>query len=65
MTTLKGGPLRRIEDFRSEGVIGAAAHLLSYTAPAVLVWPQAVVPAARELRDSAADLVLSTNGLTR
>jgi hypothetical protein len=57
--------LRRIEDFRSEGVVGAADPQLSYAAPDVLVWPVALAPAARDLRDSAADLVLSTNGLTR
>jgi hypothetical protein len=57
--------LRRIEEFRSEGVVGAADHLLAYAAPDVLVWPAAAAPLARDLRDSAADLVLSTNGLTR
>ena len=57
--------MRKIEDFRREGVVGAADHELGYVAPSVLVWPEGVRPAARDLRDSAADLVLSTNGLTR
>jgi hypothetical protein len=57
--------LRRIEDFANQGVVGAADPELGYIAPNVLVWPEGVHPAARDLRDSAADLVLSTNGLTR
>ena len=57
--------MRRIEDFASQGVVGAADPQLGYVAPDVLVWPEGVHPAARALRDSAADLVLSTNGLTR
>lgn len=57
--------MRRIEDFRSEALVGAADAQLSYAAPEVLVWPEAHAAAARDLRDSAADLVLSTNGLTR
>ena len=56
---------RKITDLRREGLVGAADAWLAYTAPAVLVWPEGPVPAARDLRDSAADLVLSTNGLTR
>lgn len=57
--------MRRIEDFANQGVVGAADHQLGYAAPDVLVWPEGLHPAARDLRDSAADLVLSTNGLTR
>lgn len=57
--------MRRIEDFANQGVIGAADPQLGYAAPNVLVWPEGAHPAARDLRDSAADLVLSTNGLTR
>jgi hypothetical protein len=57
--------MRNIEDFRSGGVIGAADPGLAYAAPDVLVWPEGSAPAARDLRDSAADLVLSTNGLSR
>ena len=57
--------MRRIEDFTNQGVIGAADPELGYHAPDVLVWPEGAHPAARDLRDSAADLVLSTNGLTR
>ncbi len=57
--------MRRIEDFANQGVIGAADPQLGYVAPHVLVWPEGLHPAARELQDSAADLVLSTNGLTR
>ena len=57
--------MRRIEDFANQGVIGAADPQLGYAAPDVLVWPEGLHPAARDLRDAAADLVLSTNGLTR
>lgn len=57
--------MRRIEDFANQGVVGAADPQLGYVAPAVLVWPEGLHPAARDLRDCAADLVLSTNGLTR
>ena len=57
--------MRRIENFANQGVIGAADPQLGYHAPDVLVWPEGAHPAARDLRDSAADLVLSTNGLTR
>ncbi|HEV2755632.1 MAG TPA: hypothetical protein VG318_07630 [Actinomycetota bacterium] len=57
--------MRNIQDFRAEGVLGAADPGLAYAAPDVLVWPQGSTPAPRDLRDSAADLVLSTNGLTR
>jgi hypothetical protein len=56
---------RKITDLRREGLLGAADAGLAYAAPDVLVWPEGLVPAARDLRDSAADLVLSTNGLTR
>lgn len=48
-----------------EGIVGAADPCIAYAAPDVLVWPAAHAPAAQELRDSAADLVCSTNGLTR
>lgn len=57
--------MRRIEDFRCEALVGAADAELGYVAPQVLTWPPAPAPAPRDLRDSAADLVLSTNGLTR
>ena len=57
--------MRRIEDLANHGVVGAADPQLGYTVPDVLVWPEGLHPAARDLRDSAADLVLSTNGLTR
>ena len=50
---------------RKEGIFGAADPWISYAAPDVLVWPAAHTPAPQEFRDSAADLVLSTNGLTR
>ena len=57
--------MRRIEDFANQGVIGAADPELGYAAPDVFVWPEGAHPAARDLRDSAADFVMSTNGLTR
>ena len=55
----------KTKTLRSEALLGAADPQLLYSAPNVLVWPADPAPAARELRDSAADLVLSTNGLTR
>lgn len=58
-------PANRTGELRKEGLFGAADAWISYAAPAVLAWPAAHAPAAQELRDSAADLVLSTNGLTR
>ncbi len=56
---------RKITDLRREGLVGAADAWLAYAAPDVLVWPADAAPAPRDLRDSAADLVLSTNGLSR
>ena len=56
---------RTAGDLRKEGLLGAADPWIAYAAPDVLTWPVALAPAARDLRDSAADLVLSTNGLTR
>ena len=56
---------RNVTDLRREGLVGAADAWLAYAAPDVLAWPADASPAARDLRDSAADLVLSTNGLTR
>jgi hypothetical protein len=57
--------VRTLGDLPREGLLGAADPWIAYAAPAVLTWPSATAPAARDLRDSAADLVLSTNGLTR
>jgi hypothetical protein len=57
--------LRNVTELSNHGVVGAADPQLVYVAPDVLAWPQGVHPAPRDLRDSAADLVLSTNGLTR
>ncbi|MDQ3958234.1 MAG: hypothetical protein M3273_07940 [Actinomycetota bacterium] len=54
-----------VGSLRNEALVGAADAELGYTAPEALSWPRATAPAARDLRDSAADLVLSTNGLTR
>ncbi|MFN2587790.1 MAG: hypothetical protein ABR613_06720 [Actinomycetota bacterium] len=56
---------RHVTDLRAEAIVGAADAWLAYAAPNVLVWPEGRSPAARDLRDSAADLVLSTNGLSR
>lgn len=57
--------MRNVTDLANNGVVGAADPQLGYAAPDVLVWPEGAHPAARDLRDSAAELVLSTNGLTR
>jgi hypothetical protein len=57
--------VRKLADLRREGLLGAADPWIVYAAPAVLTWPAMTEPAPRDLRDSAADLVLSTNGLTR